>query len=407
MNAETVNEILGITESYKMPDTLNNLLFDQEKRTKLFDRLMAVGEPLDHDWFTEYFQTEHGDRDKLKQDYTPDCICEIASGVSKIQGVVADICAGTGGLTLKMWQKGAKEFYCIEFSERAIPILLTNLAIRNMKGTVVHGDALSKETFNAYKLIPGEKYSEIERIEDTEGIQDTAVDTVIMNPPYSMKWSGDRGFFGYDTPPKSKSDYAFVLDGLEKLKDGGTLVAILPHGVLFRGSAEGKIRRKFIENNLFDTVIGLPNNLFLNTGIPVAVLRWRKGKEDDTVLFIDADKECIKDGKQNVMKTEHIEKVLKAFDGRRFVDRFAYVTNFKELEENDFNMNIPRYVDTTIPEPPVDAAAVTTELLEIYREERKAIQEINKFLDELVARDPKKQKELDVVRQNWSDILEV
>lgn len=407
MNAETVNGLLGITESFRMPDALKAKLLDPVEKTKLFDSLMAVGESLDHDWFTEYFQTEHGDRDKLKQDYTPDCVCEIAASVTGTDGVVADICSGTGGLTLKAWQLGAREFYCVEFAERAIPVLLTNLAIRNIKATVVHGDALTKETFNAYRLTPGEKYSDIEVLEDTTGVQDVAADRVIMNPPYSMKWSGDRGFFGYETPPKSKSDLAFVLDGLEKLKDGGVLTAVLPHGVLFRGSAEGKIRKKLIENNLFNAIIGLPNNLFLNTGIPVAIVQLKKGKTDDGVLFIDADKECIKEGKQNVMQPEHIKKVLDAYRGRCFVDKFAYVTNFKELEENDFNMNIPRYVDTYVPPPPIDAAAVSKELLDLSCEIVETEKTVLSYLDELVAYEPKLQRELDTVRTNWRKIIEV
>ena len=402
MNAETVNKILGITEAYKMPEALMSKLMNGP--TELFNKFMEVGEPLDHDWFTEYFQTEHGDRDKLKQDYTPDSVCEIATSVSGVAGVVGDICSGTGGLTLKAWQHGAKEFYCIEYSSRAIPVLLTNLAIRNIKATVIHGDALTKETFNAYKLTPSDRYSTIEVIEDTENIQDFKCDSIIMNPPYSMKWDGERMFFGYETPPKSKCDYAFVLDGLEKLKDGGSLVAILPHGVLFRSSKEGEIRKQLLLDNMFDSVVGLPENLFLNTAIPVCILKWKKNKRADDVLFVDASKKFEKRGKLNVMTDDHITSTVNLFRLREDVSKLTHVANLKEFESNSFNLNIPRYVDTYEPPEPINIIETMKELYEIEQETKQAAQNISNQLHQLTSSDCQIDKDAKAVAEWWDKI---
>lgn len=395
------NKILGITESYKMPDVLMEKLLNKNERTQLFDSLMLEGESLTHDWFTEYFQTEHGDRDKLKQDYTPDCVCEIAAAICGNCETVADICAGTGGLTLKLWQKGINNFICTEYSSRAIPVLLTNLAIRNINAMVIHGDALTHETFNAYELVPGDKYSEIEIISNLENIQNYKVDKVIMNPPYSMKWSGDRPFFGYETPPKSRCDYAFVLDGLEKLKENGSITAVLPHGVLFRGGKEETVRKQLIENNLLNIIVGMPDKLFLNTDIPVAIINWQKDKQDDSVLVIDADKQFEKDGPKNIMKEDHIKTVLSAINLRTGIDKLSSVVDYKIIEKNDFNLNIPRYVDTFEPPPPIDIIKVTDELLEIDKKIKKLNKEIGEQTEQLFANDPTKEKELEALKRYW------
>lgn len=401
MNADVVNEILNIKESYKMPETLQEILLDQNKKEKIFDEFLEVGEPLDHDWFTGYFQTEHGDKKRLKQDYTPDCLCELVAKVSELDGTVADICAGTGGLTLKAWQHGVKEFYCVEFAERVIPILLMNLSIRNIKATVIQGDALKKQTTQAYKLTPGEKYSDIATISDLESVQDFKVDAVIMNPPYSMKWDGNRCFFGYETPPKSKCDYAFVLDGMEKLKENGMLTAILPHGILFRGSREEAVRKRLIEQNYLDLVIGMPDKLFLDTDIPVAIIKWQKGKKSDDVLFIDSSKEFKREGKKNIMEEKHIQKVLSAYTLRKDIDKFAYVTNFEEIQRNNFNLNIPRYVDTYEPPEPIDIVKATKDLYDIEKRIRGLNHSIRLSVEELTAETKEKKEEVKKVQEYW------
>ena len=145
-----------------------------------------------------------------------------------------------------------------------------------------------------------------------------------------------------------------MLHGFYHLKNTGTMAIVLPHGILFRGSAEGKIRKKLLENGSIDAVIGLPANLFYNTGIPTVILVLKKDKDDRNVMFIDASKEFEKDKKQNKLRKEDINKILETYKKREDVERYAHVATMEEIEENDFNLNIPRYVDTFVPEPPVD-----------------------------------------------------
>ena len=198
---------------------------------------------------------------------------------------------------------------------------------------------------------------------------------VISNPPYSLSWNitlkqFDKRFQGYPIAPKSKADYAFILHGLYQLEDNGTLLAILPHGVLFRGAAEGKIREQLIKENLIDAVIGLPDKLFLNTGISVLILVLKKNRKNNNVLFIDASKEFItgKSKKQNDMSIENINKVIESYKNRRFVDKFAYVSSIEKIAENDYNLNIPRYVDTYEPPEIPDLLETLEELKDIERQ---------------------------------------
>lgn len=411
MDREIVNEILGIKESYQLADKLLTILLDPTEKEKVFDKFVeAAGGDFSKDWFTEYFQNEQGDRNTLKQDFTPDSICKIATELLDNNRVIADICSGTGGLTLKEWQRGkAKEYYLVEYSQRSVPMLLLNLAIRNIKATVFNADALTREVFKVYKLTPTEKYSDIEVVE--EEIEFT-VDSVIMNPPYSMKWDYPKGtelqprFFVYGLPPKSKSDYAFVLDGLSRLKEGGSLVAILPHGVLFRGAAEGEIRRKLIENNLIDTIIGLPDKTFQHTQIPVCIIKLKKDRKNKDVLFIDASKEFTKQSKYNVIEEKHIDKILSAIKLRSNIDKLSYVANLEEIKENDYNLNIPRYVDTYEPPEPIDIVEVTKSIYEIEKKKKENNEKFLELLNELEGLTGKSD-ELEETKKIWSEICEL
>ncbi|TVM11048.1 type I restriction endonuclease subunit M, partial [Oceanidesulfovibrio indonesiensis] len=194
-------------------------------------------------------------------------------------------------------------------------------------------------------------------------------DIVVANPPFSLeKWGhelaeADRfGRFRRGIPPKTKGDYAFILHMIETLKPGsGRMGVVVPHGVLFRGSSEGKIREQLIKENLLDMVIGLPEKLFYGTGIPAAILVFRKNKKDTNVLFIDASRDY-RDGKnQNFLRDEDLEKVLATAKAREKVDKYAYLASFDEIKENDFNLNIPRYVDTFEEEEEIDLVAVLQE----------------------------------------------
>jgi type I restriction enzyme M protein len=199
---------------------------------------------------------------------------------------------------------------------------------------------------------------------------------VVANPPFSLDKWGKEGAekdpynrFWRGVPPKSKGDYAFITHMIETTytdpAQDGRVGVIVPHGVLFRGGAEGKIRQKLIEENLLDGVIGLPANLFYGTGIPAAILVFKRQKDDDTVVFIDASREFEAGTPQNKLRMQDVERIVAAYQAREFVDRYTYAATFAEIQENDFNLNIPRYVDTFELEADVDMAAAAQEITEI------------------------------------------
>lgn len=198
-------------------------------------------------------------------------------------------------------------------------------------------------------------------------------DVVVANPPFSLeKWGIDEAkadpFHRYHRglPPKSKGDYAFITHMIETAREGtGRIGVVVPHGVLFRGAAEGKIRKKFIEENLLEAVIGLPANLFFGTGIPAAILIFNKGKTHGDVLFIDASREYKEAKNQNLLTDEHLNKIVRTYRAFETVDKYAYRATPQEIADNEFNLNIPRYVDTFEEEAEIDLAAVQKEIEEI------------------------------------------
>ena len=194
-------------------------------------------------------------------------------------------------------------------------------------------------------------------------------DIVVANPFSREKWGYDDAqadpFHRYHRglPPKSKGDYAFITHMIETAREGtGKVGVIVPHGVLFRGAAEGKIRRKLIEENLLEAVIGLPANLFFGTGIPAAILLFNKGKTHGDVLFIDASREYKEGKNQSILTDEHMQKIVGAFQAFQTVEKYAYRATPQEIADNDFNLNIPRYVDTFEEEAEIDLDAVKTEI---------------------------------------------
>jgi len=216
-------------------------------------------------------------------------------------------------------------------------------------------------------------------------------DIVVANPPFSLnKWGHESAAddhysrFRRGLPPKTKADYAFILHMIETLKPStGRMGVVVPHGVLFRGASEGKIRTKLIDENLLDTVIGLPEKLFYGTCIPAAVLIFKKKKSDDKILFIDASREY-KDGKnQNFLSTEHIKKIFDTYKARKNVDKYAYLATHEEIKENDYNLNIPRYVDTFEEEEDIDLMAVRKEREALKQQLTELEVEMDKYLLEL------------------------
>ena len=216
-------------------------------------------------------------------------------------------------------------------------------------------------------------------------------DIVTANPPFSLdKWGYEQAEndkfdrFRRGLPPKTKGDYAFISHMIETLKPvTGRMGVVVPHGVLFRGSSEGKIREKLINENLLDAVIGLPEKLFYGTGIPAAILIFKKQKSDDSVLFIDASREFKSGKNQNNLSEDNIAKIIATYRARESVDKYAYLATLQEVQDNDYNLNIPRYVDTFEEEAEIDLVAVRAEREQLKTQLAELEVQMAKYLEEL------------------------
>jgi type I restriction enzyme M protein len=216
-------------------------------------------------------------------------------------------------------------------------------------------------------------------------------DIVTANPPFSLdKWGYEQAEndkfdrFRRGLPPKTKGDYAFILHMIETLKPvTGRMGVVVPHGVLFRGSSEGKIREKLINENLLDAVLGLPEKLFYGTGIPAAILIFKKQKSDDSVLFIDASREFKSGKNQNNLTEDNIAKIIATYRARASVDKYAYLATLQEIKDNDYNLNIPRYVDTFEEEAEIDLVAVRAEREQLKTQLAELEVQMAKYLEEL------------------------
>ncbi len=223
---------------------------------------------------------------------------------------------------------------------------------------------------------------------------DLLAEAIVANPPFSAKWKSDTDpvlaqddrFTQYGRlAPKGAADYAFVTHMLHHLADSGTMAVVLPHGALFRSGAEGTIRQYIIEKqNYLDAVIGLPSNIFYGAGISAVIMVFKKcRRNDDDIFFIDGSKEFIKQGNQNYLTDENVEKIFSTYQKREEIERFSHRATRTEIKENDYNLNIPRYVDTFEPEPEIDIDAVAKELQELIRGESELQDKIAKYCKEL------------------------
>ena len=217
-------------------------------------------------------------------------------------------------------------------------------------------------------------------------------EAIVANPPYSANWSADAKFLDDERfsaygklAPKSKADFAFIQHMIYQLDDNGTMAVVLPHGVLFRGAAEGVIRKYLIEErNVLDAVIGLPANIFYGTSIPTVILVFKKNRENkDSVLFIDASNEFEKGKNQNNLTDAHVEKIVETYIKRETIDKYSYVASMEEIKENDYNLNIPRYVDTFEEEEPIDLQAVSERIACIDKEIANIDEQLAVYLREL------------------------
>ncbi len=216
-------------------------------------------------------------------------------------------------------------------------------------------------------------------------------DIVVANPPFSLdKWGADKATsdkfnrFHRGIPPKSKGDYAFISHMVESMvKGNGRVGVIVPHGVLFRGSSEGKIRQKMLEENILDAVIGLPANLFFGAGIPAAILIFKSSKNSTDLLFIDGSKEFEQGKNQNKLRQQDIAKIVSTYKDYKTVEKYAYRASFEEVKKNEFNLNIPRYVDTFEEEEEIDIKAAQQEIDSLEQELVGVRKEMTNFLEEL------------------------
>lgn len=394
---------LSVRELHEIPGVLMDVLLDHNKLKSLIAHMSGC---YSYSGLLQEFEEKAANRKNYMQDYTPQSVMDIVAGIST-NGCVRDVCAGIGGLSLAKYKNNPDVVLQLEeYSKNAICFLLFNLVMNGVPAVVIERNVLTQENIAKYKVEISNQVPQITKeVYIDEGTY--SADTIISNPPYSLSWVpvNDERFDGYKLAPKSKADYAFILDGIYSLKNNGTAVFILPHGVLFRGQAEGDIRQNLIKNNLLDAVIGLPSNLFTNTGIPVCILIFKKNRVNKDILFIDAQKGFVKDKSKNIMTSEHVLKVIDTYNNRSDIEKYSRKVSISEIEENDYNLNIPRYIDSFEPEEIPDAVQLAKELNEINRESRSLGLEIAEMLKLLVCTDPDAQKEHDEFVKEFTEFL--
>ena len=304
----------------------------------------------------------------------------VTTGKERLKNVYDPTC-GSGSLLLRV-AKETEDPNTIQFYGQESNPTTYNLCRMNM---IMHGVHYRKFDI---------------KNEDTLGRpqhENMKFEAVVANPPFSAKWSASPLFMSDDRfaaygklAPSSKADFAFVQHMVHQLDDNGTMACVLPHGVLFRGAAEGHIRKYLIEEkNYLDAVIGLPANIFYGTSIPTCILVLKKKRENTDILFIDASAHFEKVKTQNMLLPEHIDKIVSTYRERTAEDKYSYVATLDEVQENDYNLNIPRYVDTFEEEEPVDLEAVANELQELEKEMQDVDSEIADYCKQLGIKAPK------------------
>lgn len=314
---------------------------------------------------------------KAGEFYTPQQVSKILAkivtmGKKRLKSVYDPTC-GSGSLLLRVSKEAEiSDFYGQELNQTTYNLARMNMLLHDVK-------------FEDFDIKQGDSLERPQHM-------DMKFEAVVANPPFSAKWSAakhfldDERFSAYGKlAPKSKADFAFVQHMVYHLDENGTMAVVLPHGVLFRGAAEGVIRKYLIEEkNYLDAVIGLPANIFYGTSIPTVVLVFKKCREDEAdVLFIDASKHFEKAKNQNWLRDEDVERIVTTYKNREKIDKFSHRATLDEIRENDYNLNIPRYVDTFEEEEPVDLEAVVRELESIEKDIKSVDQEIKKYCDEL------------------------
>ena len=272
---------------------------------------------------------------------------------------------------------------------------------REVEVSEFYGQEMNRTTYNLARMnmiLHGVHYRQFD-IQQEDTLEepkhlDKRFDAVVANPPFSAQWKGDKNpLFQSDErfsqfgklAPGGKADFAFVQHMIYQLADNGTLACVLPHGVLFRGAAEGRIRKYLINDlNYIDAIIGLPANIFYGTSIPTCILVVKKCRTaDDNILFIDASQHFEKQGNQNVLTDEHVEKIIETYRLRKEEEKYSHLASLKEVEQNDYNLNIPRYVDTFDEEEQIDIIEVAKELKSLGEEMKQTDMHLAAFCKEL------------------------
>lgn len=374
-----------------------------ERNTKLCAVIQKIAEGLstfstDVDTLGDAYeyligQFAAGSGKKAGEFYTPQQISDILSTIVTLDSQepalgqkarlesVMDFACGSGSLLLnvrkRMGPRGIGKIYGQEKNVTTYNLARMNMLLHGVKDTefeIFHGDTLTNDWDMLRELNPAKK---------------PAFDAIVANPPFSYRWENsealadDVRFKNHGLAPKSAADFAFLLHGFHFLKDEGVMAIILPHGVLFRGGAEDRIRTKLLMDGHIDTVIGLPSNLFYSTGIPVCILVLKKCKKPDDVLFINAAEHFVKGKRQNQLTDAQIEKIIQTYRHRKEEARYARRVAMDEIEKNGFNLNISRYVSTAVGEAEIDLDAVHAELVAAERAIAEAKEKHNRFLLEL------------------------
>lgn len=334
-----------------------------------------------------------GSGKKAGEFYTPQQISDILSAIVTLDSQdpktgpkkrlesVLDFACGSGSLLLNVRKRvgphGIGKIYGQEKNITTYNLARMNMLLHGVKDTefeIYHGDTLNNDWDILRELNPAKK---------------PTFDAIVANPPFSYRWdpseamADDVRFKNHGLAPKSAADFAFLLHGFHFLKDEGVMAIILPHGVLFRGGAEERIRSKLLKDGHIDTVIGLPSNLFYSTGIPVCILVLKKCKQPDDVLFINAAEHFIKGKRQNQLTDEHIAKIIKTYQTREPEPRYARRVEMEEIEKNGYNLNISRYISTASADEEINLEAVNDELVALEGTIQKARDKHNTFLKEL------------------------
>ena len=366
----------------KQSDTISSLVKEIDKADLLNSDAEILGNA--YEYLIGQFASETGK--KAGEFYTPQAVSKILTkiaiaGQENKKGLsVYDPCMGSGSLLLNAKKYSTEPGY-IKYYGQELNTSTYNLARMNM---FLHGITPENQVLRNGDTLDG----------DWPTGEETDFNMVLMNPPYSAKWSATAGFLQDERfsdygvlAPKSKADYAFLLHGLYHLKSNGTMAIVLPHGVLFRGAAEGKIMEKLLRAGNIYAVIGLHANLFYNTSIPTCIIVLKKHRDGRDVLFIDASKKFDKGKKQNAMTDEHIEAVMELYSKRETVEKESYLASFEDIEKNDFNLNIPRYVDNFEKEEEVDINALLTQMDRTDKELEQAQGEFLSLLKDLTSTD--------------------